>query len=267
MDNISQSILPWSERALAGRVAMVTGGSRGLGRAIAFALGRAGAKVIITARRQPGLDATVADLRQAGIDAHAYANDIGQTTLVPMLVDAILAQHERIDVLVNNAGVTWGAQAEDYPREAWIKVVDVNLNGTWALTQGVAARSMIPRRTGSVIIVSSAAGLGGYMPKTVPTVAYNASKAALINLAKTLAGEWGEYGVRVNALLPGWFMTRMSRHTLEEMGDAVTHRIPMGRVGSEEDIVGPVLFLASEASRYVTGQALGVDGGISAAMI
>lgn len=266
MNNMDQGIYPWNGSALAGRVALVTGGSRGLGRAIAFALGRAGAKVIITARRKPGLDAAVADLRDAGIDAHAYVNDIGQTTLVPMLLDAILTQHDSIDILVNNAGVTWGAQAEEYPREAWIKVVDVNLNGTWSLTQGVAARSMIPRRTGSIIIVSSAAGLGGYMPNTVPTVAYNASKAALINLAKTLAGEWGEYGVRVNALLPGWFMTRMSRHTLEEMGDNFIHRIPLGRVGLEEDIVGPVLFLASDASRYVTGQALGVDGGISAAM-
>lgn len=267
MNSAHHTISPWTHNALAGQVAMVTGGSRGLGRAIAFALGRSGAKVIITARHRPELEATVSDLRVAGIDAHCVVNDIGQTGLVPMLVESILEQHERIDILVNNAGATWGAQAEAYPPEAWIKVVDVNLNGTWTLTQGIAARSMIPRRTGSVIIVSSAAGLGGYMPNTVPTVAYNASKAALINLAKTLAGEWGQYGVRVNALLPGWFMTRMSKHTLAELGDSVIRRIPLGRVGLEEDIIGPVLFLASDASRYVSGQAIAVDGGISAAMI
>lgn len=249
---------------LSGKVALVTGGSRGLGRAMAFALGRSGAHVAITARRRPALDETITSLRSEGVDAEGIQNDIGQMALIPGLVDQVLERFGHVDILVNNAGMIWRAPAEDYPPEAWIKVVDVNLNGTWALTQGIAARSMIPRRSGSVVIIASNAGLGSY---GVPTVAYNASKAALINLAKTLAAEWGGFGVRVNALLPGWFHTRMSSPALAAQGQALGARIPLGRFGEDADIIGPVLFLASDASRYVTGQALSVDGGMSAAMI
>lgn len=252
---------------LRGKVAIVTGGSRGLGRAMALALGRAGAKVIITARRRAALDTVVEEMRGLGIEATGFCCDIGIVSLVPKLVDDLLACFGDIDILVNNAGQIWNAPAQDHPSDAWSKVIDVNLNGTWALTQGVAAKSMLPRKMGSIIIIASAAGLPGNVPQVVPSVAYNASKAALINLSKSLAAEWGPFGVRVNALVPGWFTTRMSSAVLERHGEAISHRIPMMRFGSDEDIVGPMLFLASDASCYVTGQALGVDGGLSAALI
>lgn len=250
---------------LTGKVALVTGGSRGLGREMALALGRAGAKVVVSARRRPDLDAAVQYRQQHGVDAWAIANDVSHFHLVPEFVDQILSRHGAIDILVTNAGATGGEPAESYPPEAWIKVVDANLNGTWALTQGGPARSMIPRTSGSVIIVTVAVGLGGCLPNAVSAVAYNASKAALINLAKTLAGEWGPFNVCVNALVPGWFITKISRDTLQRLGSAVDRRLPLGQIGESQDLVGPVLFLSTDVSRYITGQALAVDVGMSAA--
>lgn len=250
--------------SLDGQVALITGGSRGLGLAMAHALGAAGAKLIITARKQAELDAACEQLEHAGYSAHAIRHDIGEATQAGPLVGAALDAHGRIDVLVNNAGATWGAPAEVHPWEAWQKVYNVNVHGTWALTQAVAVRAMIPRRRGAIVMVASIAGLGGNAPGEIPTVAYNSSKAAQIGLTRSLAAEWGRYGIRVNALLPGVFPSKMSASLIEQQGAQYIARAPLGRLGdARADLSGPIVFLASEASRFITGAALAVDGGFS----
>jgi gluconate 5-dehydrogenase len=245
---------------LGGKVALVTGGSRGLGLQMAEALGEMGAKVALTARKRDELDEAVAHLAQQGIEAAAFQADLGKAEIIPGLVDAVLARFGTVDVLVNNAGTTWGAPAEDHPADAWHKVMNLNLHGTFFLTQAVAKRCMIPRRSGKVVIVASVAGLSGN-PPGMQTVAYNTSKGALVNLTRTLAAEWGPHGINVNAICPGFFPSRMTKGLLSVISDSVVARTPLRRLGNDEDLKGAVVFLASEASRHVTGQYLAVDGG------
>jgi NAD(P)-dependent dehydrogenase (short-subunit alcohol dehydrogenase family) len=249
---------------LGGRTALVTGGSRGLGLHMAQVLGEAGARLAITARRQDELDAARARLEGAGLQVHAVAHDLSQVQTVPAMVQSVIGQLGPIDILVNNAGATWGAPAEDYPREAWDKVMGLNVDGSWAVTQAVASQSMIGRRSGSIVFVSSIAGLAGNRPEFVQTVAYNTSKAALINLARSLAGEWGRYGIRVNCIAPGFIPSKMSDGALSRMRERYLERVPLGRLGRDEDLSGALLFLAGDASAYVSGQVLAVDGGLSA---
>jgi NAD(P)-dependent dehydrogenase (short-subunit alcohol dehydrogenase family) len=249
---------------LKGRVALVTGGSRGLGLQMAAALGRAGCRLVITARKEVELHEALARLQSEGLEATSYQNDLSDLNSFDALVNRIADSCGNLDILVNNAGATWGGPAEGLAMQNWLKVINVNLNGTWALTQAVARRFMIPRRKGSIIFVASVQGLGGVAPGGTPTVAYNTTKAAQINLARTLAAEWGPHNVRVNALLPGWLPTKMTHATLEAEGSRLLTRIPLGRLGDpDRDLGGPIVFLASDAARYVTGQALAVDGGLS----
>jgi gluconate 5-dehydrogenase len=245
---------------LGGRVALVTGGSRGLGLQMAEALGELGAKVAITARKRDELDLAAAHLARQGIEAAPFQADLGKHDEVPGLLDAVLGRFGTVDVLVNNAGTTWGAPAEDHPAEAWHKVMNLNLHGTFFLTQAVAKRCMIPRRSGKVVIVASVAGLSGN-PPGMQTVAYNTSKGALVNLTRALAAEWGPHGINVNAICPGFFPSKMTRGLLSVISDSVVARTPLRRLGNDEDLKGAVAFLASEASRHVTGQYLAVDGG------
>ncbi len=245
---------------LGGKVALVTGGSRGLGLQMAEALGEMGAKVAITARRREELDEAVAHLAKLGIEAAAFQNDLGKLDSVPGLVDAVLGRFGTVDVLVNNAGTTWGAPAEDHPADAWHKVMNLNLHGTFFLTQAVGKRCMIPRRSGKIVIVASVAGLSGN-PPGMQTIAYNTSKGALVNLTRALAAEWGPHGINVNAICPGFFPSKMTKGLLAVISDSVVARTPLRRLGNDEDLKGAVVFLASEASRHITGQYLAVDGG------
>ena len=245
---------------LSGKVALVTGGSRGLGLQMAEALGEMGAKVAITARKRDELDEAVAHLAGLGIEAAPFQGDLGKTEVIPGLLDAVLARFGTVDVLVNNAGTTWGAPAEDHPAEAWHKVMNLNLHGTFFLTQAVGKRCMIPRRSGKVVIVASVAGLSGN-PPGMQTIAYNTSKGALVNLTRALAAEWGPHGINVNAICPGFFPSKMTKGLLAVLSDSVIARTPLRRLGNDEDLKGAVVFLASEASRHVTGQYLAVDGG------
>ena len=250
---------------LSGKVALVTGGSRGLGLQMAEALGELGARVAITARKQGELDGAAARLSTAGVEVLTVAADLGRLDTVPGVVDQVLGRFGEIDILVNNAGTTWGARAEDYPWEAWKKVLDLNLNAAFLLCQEVGRRSMIPRRTGKIVNVASIAGLAGNPPGIgMETIAYNTSKAALINFSRALASEWGRHGINVNVLCPGFFPSRMSSGLLGSIGAEVVRGTPLGRLGGQEDLKGPIAFLASEASRHVTGQVLAVDGGASA---
>ncbi len=245
---------------LTGKVALVTGGSRGLGLQMAEALGEAGARVGITARKQPELDEAVKHLSGKGIEAAAFACDLGKLEGIPALVDRVLARFGTVDVLVNNAGTTWGAPAEDHPAEAWRKVMSLNVDAMFLLSQQIGKRCMIPRRSGKIVNVASVAGLAGN-PPGMQTIAYNTSKGAAVNFTRALAAEWGRHNVNVNAICPGFFPTRMASGILSVIGDAVVAMTPLGRLGGDEDLKGAVLFLASEASRHVTGQFLAVDGG------
>jgi len=246
---------------LSGRVALVTGGSRGLGLQIAEALGEMGAKVAISARKKDELDQAVSRL---GGNASAFVADIGKRETIAPLADAVLKKFGKVDILVNNAGATWGAPAEQHPLEAWDKLVNVNLSGAFVLTQIVALKSMIPARWGRIINVASIAGLMGQDPRFAPTAAYTATKHGLVGLTRQLAAEWGVHGITVNAICPGFFPSKMTRATLDTAGALIKEWTPTRRFGGEEDLKGLAVLLASEASRHITGQAIAVDGGFMA---
>ena len=245
-------------------MALVTGGWRGLGLQVAEALGEAGARVMLTSRKAADLEEAVADLQARGIDARWVAADAAQPEAVQEVVTQTLERLGPIDILVNNAGATWGAPAEDHPLEAWDKVMNLNVRSVFLFAQAVAKRSMIERRNGRIINMASIAGLSGNGP-VMTTVAYNTSKAAVINLTRALAGEWGRYGINVNAIAPGFFPSKMTRGTLERVGvDALAAHAPLLRLGGDEDLKGTALLFASDAGRHITGQVLAVDGGVSA---
>ncbi|HTM61666.1 MAG TPA: SDR family oxidoreductase [Burkholderiales bacterium] len=246
---------------LNGRTALVTGGSRGLGLQIAEALGEMGAKIAVSARKKDELDAAVAHLKEQKIEASAYVCDIGKREAIAPFAAQVLKQFGKVDILVNNAGATWGAPAEDHPLEAWDKLVNVNLTGVFILTQIIGKQSMIPARWGRVINVASIAGLMGQDPRIVRTIAYNATKGGLVNFTRALAAEWGQHGITVNAICPGFFPSKMTKATLDTTGELIKDWTPNKRFGNDEDLKGLAVLLASEASRHITGQAIAVDGG------
>ncbi|HUQ76638.1 MAG TPA: SDR family oxidoreductase [Burkholderiales bacterium] len=246
---------------LGGRTALVTGGSRGLGLQIAEALGEMGARIAISARKQNELDEAIAHLNKAGIDASAYACDIGKRESIPAMADEVLKKLGKVDILVNNAGATWGAPAEEHPLDAWDKLVSVNLTGVFVLTQHIGRKSMIPARWGRIVNVASIAGLMGQDPRIVRTIAYNATKGGLVNFTRALAAEWGSHGITVNAICPGFFPSRMTKATLGTTGELIRDWTPTKRLGNDEDLKGLAVLLSSEASRHITGQAIAVDGG------
>ncbi len=248
---------------LTGRVAIITGGSRGLGLQMAQALGEMGAKLVIVARKADELAYAKAQLEQEGYEVLTVVNDLSQFDQIPVLIDQVLTHYDRIDILVNNAGASWAAKAEDYPQEAWMKVINLNINGMFLLTQEVGRRAFIPQRSGKVIITASIAGLRGN-PPGIGTIAYNTSKGADVNFVRSLATEWGHYNINVNAICPGFFPSKMSSGLITKMGDKVIEDTPLRRLGSDEDLKGLVVLLASEAGRHITGQAIAVDGGAMA---
>jgi gluconate 5-dehydrogenase len=250
---------------LSGRTALITGGSRGLGLQIAEALGEMGAQLMLSARKEDELREAVAHLAAQGIRAGYVVADGSDEGSIDSLAHESIAVLGHVDILVNNAGATWGAPAEDYPLEAWDKVMDLNIRGLFLLTQAIGKRSMIPRRYGRIINVASIAGLAGNPPGTMQTIAYNTSKGAVINFTRTLAGEWGRHGITVNALAPGFFPSKMTKGVLAAMGeDRLAMGAPLQRIGGPEDLKGAALLFASNAGQHITGQVLAVDGGVSA---
>ena len=249
---------------LGGRKAIVTGGSRGLGLQIAEALGDMGAEVVITARKADELGAARERLERLDIKAHAIPADLGKPEGVLGFADAALARLGQCDILVNNAGAAWGAPAEDYPFDAWLKLVNLNLNGVFLLTQAIGRESMIPRGYGRILTVASIAGLRGNPVGMGETIAYNTTKGALVNFTRALAGEWGRYGITVNALAPGFFPSKMTRATLAVAGEQIKAATPLQRLGDDEDLQGAAVLLCSDAGKHISGQILAVDGGASA---
>ena len=247
---------------LSGKIALITGGSRGLGLQIAEALGEMGAKVAITARKQGELDEAAAHLGKLGVETLTVAGDLSKFDTIPAMVEKVLGRYGAVDVLVNNAGTTWGAPAEDYPPDAWHKVMNLNIDAMFFLTQEIGKRSMIPRRSGRIVNMSSVAGLRAH-GSGMTTIAYNTSKAAVLQFTRALAAEWGRYGITVNALCPGFFPSKMSRGLLEKIEKQVIADTPLGRLGGDEDLKGIAAYFASDASRHVTGQFIAIDGGSS----
>ncbi len=248
---------------LKGKTALVTGGSRGLGLQMAQALGEAGARIMLSSRKAADLEESVAELQSAGIDARWIAADCAVEADIHRLADETLERMGDIDILVNNAGAAWGAPAEDHPLEAWDKVMNLNVRGYFLLSQRVARKSMIERQRGRIINIASIAGLGGNPPQ-MQTIAYNTSKGAVINFTRALACEWGRYGINVNAICPGFFPSKMTRGTLDRLGeDELAAHAPLGRLGDDEDLKGITLLYASDAGKHITGQWLAVDGGVS----
>jgi NAD(P)-dependent dehydrogenase (short-subunit alcohol dehydrogenase family) len=249
---------------LTGRKALITGGSRGLGLQMAQALGEAGAKVVISSRKAADLEEAVMALQDRGIDARWIAADAGKAEDINRLADETLERVGDVDILINNAGATWGAPAEDYPLEAWDKVMNLNVRGYFLLAQALAKRSMIQRKSGRIINVASIAGLGGN-PAYMKTIAYNTSKGAVVNFTRALACEWGQYGINVNAIAPGFFPSKMTAGLLAAAGEEqVASHAPLLRLGDDEDLKGAVVLLASDAGKHITGQTIAVDGGVSA---
>ena len=248
---------------LSGKVAIVTGGSRGLGREEAIALGEAGAKVVIMARREKWLDPTYEEIKGLGIDCLAFKGSVASEEDVQRMVAETLEKWGRIDILVNNAGITWGAPAHEMPLDTWKEIMDTNIVGMYICCREVG-KQMMGQGGGVIINISSTTGLLAVDPEVMLAVAYQSSKGAVLTLTKQLAVEWAPHNIRVNAVLPSFFQTRMTNTIIEKSGDKLIRHIPMGRVARADEIKGITVFLASEASSYLSGQAICIDGALTA---
>ena len=249
---------------LSARIALVTGGSRGLGLQMAEALGELGAKVAITARKPQELNEAARHLRSLGIEALPIVCDMANLATIPAMVEEVIAAFGAIDILVNNAGTAWGAATVDHTLEAWNKVINLNLTAMFVVTQEVGRRCMVPRCSGKIINIASIQGLTGFYPETAATLAYNTSKGGVVNFTRTLAYEWARHDINVNAIAPGFFPTRMTKGILDVLGDETANMAPLKRVGGAEDLKGITALLASDACAFITGQTIAVDGGLTA---
>jgi NAD(P)-dependent dehydrogenase (short-subunit alcohol dehydrogenase family) len=248
---------------LNGKTAIVTGGGTGIGRQMAEGLARAGADIVLCARKAERCEEAASALEKLGVKALGLGCDVRDPDQVQAVVARTVADFGAVDVLVNNAGTVWGATPEDMPLEGWQKVVDVNLTGVFLFSQA-AGRVMIDKGGGSIVNIASVAGLHGAPPEFVQTVVYHATKGGVIAFTRDLAWKWAQHGIRVNAIAPGWFPSDMSKFVLDLAGEELVRRVPLRRFGGPDDLKGPVVFLASDASAYVTGHTLVVDGGQSA---
>lgn len=247
---------------LTGRVAIITGGSIGLGRQMAEGLAEMGTNLVLCARKKERCQEAAEELEQAGVKTLALACDVKNPAQIQEVVEATLAAFGRIDILINNAGVSWGAPVEEMTLEQWNKVIETNLTGTFLCSQAVG-KVMIRQRRGKIINIASVAGLGG-APPPLQAIGYHASKGGVIVFTKDLACKWAGHNIHVNAIAPGWFPTHMSEVVIQRGKDALLASIPLARFGNEQDLKGAAIFLASDASDYVTGHVLVVDGGQSA---
>jgi NAD(P)-dependent dehydrogenase (short-subunit alcohol dehydrogenase family) len=247
---------------LTGRVAIVSGGSMGLGLQMAEGLAEMGANLVLCARKKERCEAAADALRAHRVQTLALGCDVKDKAAIQQVVEETLAKFGRIDILINNAGVSWGAPVEEMTLEQWDKVLSTNLTGTFLFCQAVG-RAMAAQASGKIINIASVAGLGGASAE-LQAIGYHASKGGVIAFTKDLACKWAPHNIQVNAIAPGWFPTHMSGWIIEHRKDSLLAKIPLGRFGSEHDLKGAAVFLASDASAYVTGHVLVVDGGQTA---
>ncbi|AOH54061.1 gluconate 5-dehydrogenase [Peribacillus muralis] len=245
---------------LTGKTAIITGGGRGLGEQMATGFAEAGANVVLCSRKKQACDEVASKIEGLGVRALSFKCDITNPSDVQEVVNETFREFGSIDILVNNSGASWGAPAIDMPLEAWHKVMNVNVTGTFIMSQTVA-RVMIEQGYGKIINIASVAGLGGTDPRVLDTVGYNTSKGAVITLTKDLAVKWGPHNIHVNAIAPGFFPTKMTKGVLAQGENPILDSTPLNRLGSNDDLKGAAVFLASKASDYVTGNILIVDGG------
>ena len=243
---------------LSGKVALITGGGRGLGKQIAEAYGEAGAQVVVCSRKLEACQETVTELKGNGIHAMALSCDVTNPDDINSTVESVLKEYGKIDILVNNSGATWGASVEEMPLEAWNKVMDVNVTGTFLMSQRVG-KFMINKKYGKIVNIASVAGLK--TSESLNAIGYSTSKAAVIHFTKELARNWAKHGVYVNAIAPGMFPSKMTKGVLESNYDDIVKNIPLGIVGNDYLLKGAAVYLASKASDFVTGHILAVDGG------
>jgi len=248
---------------LTGKVVIVTGSSRGLGKEMAIGLGEAGAKVTITARREEGLIATRDELEAMGIECLPVVGDVTEVSGVKDMLARTLDKWGKIDVLVNNAGVVWASPPLEMTLDRWDYVMNINARGTFICCQE-AGKIMIEQNYGNVINVSSSVGVTAVDPKSGQFIAYQASKAGINIMTKQLAVEWGPHNIRVNAIAPSFLATRLTNVLINKTGENMLRWIPLGRIGRADEIKGIIVFLASEASSYISGQVICVDGGTTA---
>ena len=247
---------------LSGRTAIVTGGSRGIGKEMAEALGEAGASLMLCARRAEWLDDTVEEFRSRGFKVEGRKCDVSKPEEVQAVVDATVSKFGAIDVLVNNAGVSWGAMPEEMPLDKWQHVLGVNLTGCFLFAQS-AGREMLKCERGSIINIASISGITS--SANGPFYAgYAASKAGLIGLTRELAASWGRKGIRVNAIAPGFFHSRLADAVIDIYERSIQENNIIPRIGEAGELKGVTVFLASDASSYITGQTIAVDGGMTA---
>ena len=246
---------------LSGKTAIITGGGRGLGAQIAKGLAEAGANLVLCSRKIEACEEIASSLNdEYQIKTLALPCDITNPEEIHYVIKETINEFKTINILVNNSGASWGAPTLDMPLEAWNKVINTNLTGTFLMSQAVA-KIMVKQKQGKIINIASVAGLGGTHADVMDTVGYNASKGAVITLTKDMAVKLGKHNIHVNAIAPGFFPTKMSQILIERGKDALEYMTPLGRLGNEEDLKGVALFLASDASNYITGEVLVVDGG------
>lgn len=248
---------------LTGKTAIVTGGGRGLGAQIAEGFAEAGANVVLCSRKVEACEEVAKQLEAKGVRTLALACDVTNPQDVKNVVEKTVEAFGTIDILVNNSGASWGAPVSEMPLEAWNKVMAVNVTGTFLMSQAVG-EVMIPQNSGKIINIASVAGLGGIDPQLMDAIGYNTSKGAVITFTKDLAAKWGRYNIKVNAIAPGFFPTKMSKDVMKHGEEGLLARTPLKRFGTDEDLKGAALFLAARASDYVTGDVVMVDGGMHA---
>jgi len=244
---------------LSGRVAIITGGSRGLGFEMAEGLAEAGASLMLCARRDEWLTPAVDEMRSRGFKVEGLLCDVANADQVQRVVDKTVEAYGRVEILINNAGISWGERPEKMPLDKWQKVLDINLTGAFLFSQA-AGREMLKREYGRIINVSSVSGLQSSVDGP-HYVGYAASKAGLFGLTRELAASWGRQGIRVNAIAPGFFHSRLADASIKYAEPSIKARNPIPRVGDAGELKGVAVFLASDASNYITGQTIVVDGG------
>lgn len=244
---------------LSGRTALVTGGGRGLGRHMAIGLAEAGADVCVVSRKLDACEATAHEVEKRGVRGRAFEANLSS----PEAIDSLVEDAGDVDILVNNAAMVWAAPTLDYPLSGWDRVFDLNVKGLFYLSQQFG-RGMVDRGAGSIIQIASISAWRGATDDEQPVIAYNASKGAVVSLTCDMAVKLAPHGVRVNAIAPGPFLTDMMNHIRDDEQRLAAYEslLPLGRSGREDDIKGVVVFLASEASRFITGQTVVVDGGL-----